>query len=405
MEPTAMHLNDAMIDIKTGNPIVAGEIVLALGKAPPISMPAHSHLLLDFERRPVSTLICRAVTAMKWLENGFYSVTTAEPHFSLQPFCRRSFESYLNREGGSRTAFQGPSCGSFYRADHHLFDVAGSALVRGLQASGMGFRITGAFAAAGGPNAIALPVGDAGFEISGLIGWAVLRLYGFAGRYHQSDFVPEPAEPKRERIDSRDLADPLALADLLLDREGPLVGGKLTLSSAAPRARQAATARIVALRWDGSGLRLASCSHVERETDGFCIAMGKQQERFSSMPITLPWIEQLLRKADRATICLSGDGIGEVAYETGGLVEMGLREIISIDAERIECAAALSPAGLHLKLDAGLSKIGRRSVGMDDFVTEPIGYPPHFSAVATLPWSHLLVMGSRLIERRARLQR
>ena len=41
-----MRWSDVMIDIETGNPIVAGEIVLALGKRPPIEMPTHSHVLL-----------------------------------------------------------------------------------------------------------------------------------------------------------------------------------------------------------------------------------------------------------------------------------------------------------------------------------------------------------------------
>jgi hypothetical protein len=88
-----MHLTDAMIDVTTGNPIVAGEIVLALGKRPPIEMPKHSHILLDFERLQKSTLTCRAITGMRRLANGFYSVTTAEPRLYLQSLWRDSFES------------------------------------------------------------------------------------------------------------------------------------------------------------------------------------------------------------------------------------------------------------------------------------------------------------------------
>jgi hypothetical protein len=418
-----MHLIDAMIDIETGNPIVAGEIVLALGKRPPIEIPAHSHVLLDFERLQKSTLTCRAITGMTRLANGFYSATTAEPRLYLQSLWRDSFESYVSRESESQAAFRAPNCGSLFREQYLLFGIAGLDLVRRLQSDGLSFRITGAFAAETGSDSIPLPDGQAGFEIRGVIPWATLRLYSFGGAYHRSDFVPEPAESDEEPVDSLHGADPIALADLRLSREGPLVAGHLKFSGAPPRAKHAAPWGVT-LRCNTAGLSLASCYRVgrgaerslqhrqEREPvlgwrrrlamsgDGIGDTNDNNAIRFRNTPITLSWIEQLLRERDRATVGLAGDGIGEVTYETGALVEAGLREIICIDAERLDFEAVLSKAGLQIKLDAALGKIRRRSVGISEFVLEPNNFQSHLTAVATLPWSHLLVMGSCLAERR-----
>jgi hypothetical protein len=415
-----MHLIDAMIDIETGNPIVAGEIVLVLGKRPPIETPAHSHVLLDFERLQKSTLTCRAITGMTRLANGFYSVTTAEPRLHLQSLWRDSFESYVGRESESQAAFRAPNCGSLFRQQCLLFGIAGLELVRRLQPSGLSFRITGAFAAKTGSDPIPLPDGQAGFEIRGVIPWATLRLYNFGGAHHRSDFVPEPEVLQEELAGSLTGADPLALADLRLRREGPLVAGHLKFGGAPPRVKHAAPWGVI-LRCNAAGLSLASWNQVERQPrreeragvlgwrarlaaarDGFDDTAEKREIRFRSTPITLPWIEQLLRERNRATVDLSGDGIGTVTYETGTLLEMGLREIICLDAERLDLEAVLSRAGLQIKVEAALSKIRRRSTGIGeaDFVPEPNDYQSHFSAVATLPWSHLLVMGSCLAERR-----
>jgi hypothetical protein len=127
---------------------------------------------------------------------------------------------------------------------------------------------------------------------------------------------------------------------------------------------------------------------------------GENAIRFRSTPITFSWIEQLLHERDRATVGLAGDGIGEVTHETGAMVEAGLREIVCIGAERLDFEAVLSKAGLQIKLDAALSKVRRRSVGISAFKPEPNSFQSLFTAVATLPWSHLLVMGSSLAERR-----
>jgi len=389
-----MHLTDAMIDVTTGKPIVDGEIVLALGKRPPIETPGHRHILLDFGPDR-TTLTCRPVTEVRRLGSGFHAVTATEPQLGIPAFGQDAFNGRMEE---SRVTISGRNCGALYREGHSLFQIAGVGLVQQLQADGLAFRITGVFSATEGADAISLPSCDAGFEINGVIPWPTLQLYDFGGFRRRSDFVPDPAQPVWERIESHDLADPLALADLLLCTDGPLIPGKLTLSGAPPRTKQE-TSGILILHHE-SGLSLASCGHVERGADGFCRSMDRREMRFRSPPITLPWIEQLLRKENRATIGLSGDGIGEVAYETGQLVEMGLREFMCIDAERLDFEAALSRAGLHLKVGVALSRIRRRSVGMDDFVPEPNHYHTHFSAVATLPWSHLLVMRSRLVEKR-----
>jgi hypothetical protein len=203
-----------------------------------------------------------------------------------------------------------------------------------------------------------------------------------------------------------------------LGNEGTLVAEHLKLSGAPPRAKHAAP-RIVALRCNATGLSVMAWNRVERRSrreergpvlgwrarlaealDGFDQPAEKHEIRFESAPITLPWIEQLLREQDHATVGLAGDGIGVVTYEIGAMVEMGLREFISLDAVRLDFEASLSSAGLQLKLDAALSKTRRRSVGISDFALEANRYQSHLSAVATLPWSHLQVMGSRLAERR-----
>jgi hypothetical protein len=299
-----------------------------------------------------------------------------------------------------------------------LFDIAGLELARRLQSGGLSFRITGAFAAMPGASAVKLPGPASGFEASGLISWDTLRLYGFAGAYHRSDFVPEPTNSQDEPVHSSYGADPFALADLRLGYEGPLVAGHLKLSGAPPRAKHAAP-RLVTLRCNAAGLSLTSWNRVEwtprreeRATvrgwrarmaealDGVDRPAKENEIRFESAPITLPWIEQLLRDRDRATVGLAGDGLGVVTYETGTLVEMGLPEIICLDAERLDFEASLSKAGLQLKLDAALSKTRQRSVSISTFVPEHNAFQSHFSAVATLPWSHMLVMGSMLADRR-----
>jgi hypothetical protein len=418
-----MRWSDVMIDIETGNPIVAGEIVLALGKRLPIEMPAHSHVLLDFERRQKSTLTCRAITGMTRLASGFYSVTTAEPRLYLQALWRDSFESYVGRDTESHAAFRASNCGNFYRERDALFEIAGLELVRRLQPGGLSFRITGAFAAMPGADAIKLPDQHAGFEVSGLIPWGTLQLYEFAGAYHHSDFVPEPAESHEEPLHSLHGADSLALADLRFSHEGPLVAGHLKFSGAPPRAKHAAPWGVT-LRCNAAGLSLATCYRVghgaerglqhrqEREPvldwrrrlsmsgEGNGDTDGENAIRFRSAPITFSWIEQLLHERDRATVGLAGDGIGEVTHETGAMVEAGLREIVCIGAERLDFEAVLSKAGLQIKLDAALSKVRRRSVGISAFKPEPNSFQSLFTAVATLPWSHLLVMGSSLAERR-----
>jgi len=392
-----MHLTEAVVDIETGNPVVAGQIILHLGDRPPITVPPHSHILLDFPRRPYSKVVCRAVTGMRRLANGFYALTKAEPHFYL-PFQRDTFGSELSSYSDGRVAFKSSCCGGFYRAKEYFYSVDECALARRFEDDGMAFGVTGTFGGTGGPQSNDPPSAHAHFEIRGLLRWETLRLYGFSGGYLRSLLISRPTKSDHDLVKSQDSADPVALGDLLLGPEGPLVAGNLRLIGVPSRATPE-TSRIVHFQCDAAGLALASCHRVERGTDGFCNRLEKGEIRFNSTPITLPWIEHLLREENCTTVTLAGKEVGEVIYETGSLLGVGVPETIRLRAERLDVDISLSKAGLELKIAAAMGKTGRRSVSARAFVPEP-NDGSQFLASATLPWSHLLVLGSVLADRR-----
>lgn len=398
-----MHLTEAMVDFETGNPIVAGEIVLELGKQSPISMPAHAHLLLAFTDGTPRTMTCRAVTQLKRLENGFYAVATAAPWIEMEPLGRDTFGWISGAGAESRTAFRGPSCGAFWQETGKPLVIAGLEMIRQLQSGGMEFRITGAFDTASMADASKSPSSVAGFEIRGLTPWETLKLFGFGAGGYRSDFISEPQECVRERIDSFAGLDPFTLADLRpaeFDREW-LAAGHAQLGRSPARPVNPVN-RIVNVNWGASGLFLQACDHVLRDADGFCRAAGRGGIYFRSIPITRECIEQLLRERQRsrAVLSLTGDGIGSVTYETGAMLEPGLNEIVVLDAERLDLEATLSRAGLHLDMAATLKKTGRVARSISEFVPHHQSQGTHFSATAILPWSLLLVRGSRLAERR-----
>jgi hypothetical protein len=394
-----MHMCDAMIDVESGNPIVVGKIALQLGKRPRITLPEHTHLLLDIRNSARSLLVFRAITQITRLDNGFYAVTTTEPRIevrSLGPDAMGSVPAGgLSRDhAGTRTVFEASSCGELtFGGMNKLYDVPGFELLRQFGPDGMTFLLSGLLSTAriNKPDT-SLPA-NAGFEIRGLIQWATLRLLDLpAGKYY-TEFVPEAFSGGGETSESLGELDPFSLADLrpcsFLAKA--LVAGHLRFV-AQP------THRIVSLSFNGPGLFLQDCERIRRTEDGFSYAAAGEKMWFHSPPITLAWIEQLLPKRNDAASVLSGDGIGTVSYQTNDYLEPGLRENILLEIDRLELKASLSYSGLRLDFAAALGE-ARRTVSISESVRTHSTLK-EFYASATLPWSLLLVMGSRLAARR-----
>lgn len=388
-----MHLVDVMIDVNTGNPIVVGKVTMALGKESPIVLPAHTHLMLDFRRVGYRSLGCHVITQMKRLDNGFYSVTDPEPHLMIGPF---DFARYVEIAGREyRTSVRATRCGAMWDSHRVLYEIVAFELIQQLQSDGMAFVINGTFGLSQESNSQTLQ-SDGGFEISGLVPWETLKLYDLPAGLRRHAFISEPWDRDSIPIGSIDGLESFDLADLRvgLSMKESLAAGHMEVSGL--RGAQ----RIVAVQCNSSGLTLHGADQAVRAKDGFCLPKHRPEIGFHSTPITLSWIEQLLKERDRVEIRLSGDDVGQIYYETGRRLEPGLYEGIGLKAEHLDLEAYLSRAGLHISLAAKLGSLQSRTTSIGESVTEP-NHRTGFSAAVILQWSLLLVVGSQLADRRS----
>ncbi len=406
-----MNISDALIEERSGRPIVPGRIAIT---GPDLSaqllpVPQHDHVLFELDNN--SNLRLEVVASFERSKTAFCTISAAAPRLTLGgigPLVTRLLTTSAQQ---GRTCTEECISGTVYDENRKpVFSITTFNIRVARASGGFNIRIIGRFAdrllsyPGEPPN---IPPAESGFSIEMLIPWATVLIkgYGTGPGWDQQGTVIKAG---------RRIRDPACLSDLRIERVHAwlYVDGFVALY---PRdefkkdSREGLQQTISLAFGQRQGLQFGANDVPDPLTSGFV----KSTARYSSPAdrslslglIGREWLERALSIRDKADVTCRGDEIGRVGYYTGYADEPGdpLRSI-GQTISAFELRAELTTEGLQLAVRGTLNpydpqefEIHKRERGSH---LQP---DSDFEAMAILPWAALIVRDFRILSRRQHL--